>query len=194
MEVTEIDQRIVAKLTYAKAILDVGCGDGRLTFYLARETSREIIGIDVSRSGFRKAKRHANLAGLGHLVRCLEGDARHLEFADGRFDAVILSYSLHHIEDGPAALREIRRVLRPSGTIVVCEHELTEGETPGGCHQFTLAGLTKCIVEAGFEDVRWERSDGDILLFGEKQEAGLVQGLPSGVQEPGRQMRQEVAV
>ncbi|MDP2932338.1 MAG: class I SAM-dependent methyltransferase [Chloroflexota bacterium] len=163
-EVAEIDHRIVSKLGDARAILDVGCGDGRLTWYLAQETSREIIGIDLSRSGFRKAKEQAHQAGVGHLVRCLKGDARHLDFPDGQFDVVILSYSLHHIEDSPAALREIRRVLRPGGTIIISEHEIKEGGTLGDCYQFTLAELMKSLVEAGFADTHWERADGDVLL------------------------------
>ncbi|MDP2919681.1 MAG: class I SAM-dependent methyltransferase [Dehalococcoidia bacterium] len=163
-KVTEIDHRIVSRLGDARAILDVGCGDGRLTWLLAQETNCEIIGIDLSRSGFRKAKRIAHQAGVGHLVRCLKGDVCHLNFPNGQFDLVILSYSLHHIEDSPAALREIHRVLRPGGTIIISEHEVKEGGTLGDCYQFTLAELMKSLDGAGFADTRWERVDGDILL------------------------------
>ncbi|OGO20494.1 MAG: hypothetical protein A2144_03145 [Chloroflexi bacterium RBG_16_50_9] len=163
-EVTQIDLGIVAKLGDARAILDIGCGDGRLTWYLAQETGREVVGVDLSRSGFRKAERVAHQAGVGHLVRCMKGDARHLNFPDGQFDVVILSYSLHHIEDSPAALREIHRVLKPGGTVIISENEVQEGGTLGDCYQFTLTELMKSLVEAGFADSRWERVDGDILL------------------------------
>jgi len=164
MEITEVDCKIGARLGNARSVLDVGCGEGRLTWYLAQETGREIIGIDLSRSGFRKARRVARQAGVGNLVRCIKGDARHLNFPDGQFDVVILSYSLHHVEDSPAALQEIHRVLKPGGTIIISEHEVKGGGTLGDCYQFTLAELMKSLVEAGFADAHWERTDGDILL------------------------------
>jgi len=164
MEITEIDRKIGARLGNAKSILDVGCGEGRLTWYLAQETGREIIGVDLSRSGFRKAKKLADQAGVGHLVRCLKGDARHLNFPDGQFDVVILCYSLHHIEDSPAALREVHRVLRPGGTLVISEHEAKEGGVLGDCYRLTLSEVRKSLVEAGFNDISWERIDNDVLL------------------------------
>lgn len=164
MKITEVDRKIVSKLRGTLAILDVGCGEGRLTWYLAQQTGREIIGVDLSRSGFRKAKRVAHQAGVGHLVRCVKSDAHHLNFPNGQFDVVVLSYSLHHIEDPLTALQEIHRVLRPSGTIMVSEHEVKEGGTLGDCHQFTLSEVTQSLVEAGFKDICWERLEDDLLL------------------------------
>lgn len=165
MEITEVDREIGRRLGNARSILDVGCGEGRLTWYLVQQTGHEIIGVDLSRSGFRKAKRVAHQVGVGHLVRCVKSDARHLNFADGQFDVVILSYSLHHIEDAPSALREIRRVLNPSGTIVISEHEGKEGGTLGDCFQFTLAEVIKSLAKAGFNDVSWERIESDVVLM-----------------------------
>lgn len=49
------------------------------------------------------------------------GDALHLPFADGVFDAVTISFGLRNVEDTDAALAELRRVTRPGGRIVICE-------------------------------------------------------------------------
>ncbi|CAB4913651.1 unannotated protein [freshwater metagenome] len=49
------------------------------------------------------------------------GDALHLPFADGAFDAATMSFGLRNTADAGAALREIRRVVRPGGRLVVCE-------------------------------------------------------------------------
>jgi demethylmenaquinone methyltransferase/2-methoxy-6-polyprenyl-1,4-benzoquinol methylase len=49
------------------------------------------------------------------------GDATRLPFADGAFDAVTISFGLRNVVDVPAALREMARVVRPGGRLVVCE-------------------------------------------------------------------------
>ena len=49
------------------------------------------------------------------------GDALQLPYADGAFDAVTISFGLRNVEDTAGALRELRRVTRPGGTLVVCE-------------------------------------------------------------------------
>ena len=49
------------------------------------------------------------------------GDALRLPYADAAFDAVTISFGLRNVEDTAAALRELRRVTRPAGTLVVCE-------------------------------------------------------------------------
>jgi demethylmenaquinone methyltransferase/2-methoxy-6-polyprenyl-1,4-benzoquinol methylase len=61
----------------------------------------------------------------GHLARpevpLLAGDALALPFADASFDAVTISFALRNVVDADAALREMARVTRPGGRLVVCE-------------------------------------------------------------------------
>jgi demethylmenaquinone methyltransferase/2-methoxy-6-polyprenyl-1,4-benzoquinol methylase len=54
-------------------------------------------------------------------VPLLAGDALHLPFADGTFDAVTISFALRNVVDTEGALRELGRVTRPGGRLVVCE-------------------------------------------------------------------------
>lgn len=164
-ELSAVDRKIGLTLGQAQAILDVGCGDGRLTWYLAQKSQRQVIGLDLSDVGFSKAKALAHKAGVRELVKCVQGDVRQLDFPDGQFDVVILAYTLHHIEGSPAALKEVRRVLRPGGTVIVSEFEVREGEAKAGCYQFSPAELVEVLVNAGFGDIRWERVEEDILLL-----------------------------
>ena len=54
-------------------------------------------------------------------MRFVAGDATRLPFTDGAFDAVTISFGLRNVVDVPAALREMARVVRPGGRLVICE-------------------------------------------------------------------------
>jgi ubiquinone/menaquinone biosynthesis C-methylase UbiE len=109
-------------LDYAGArdldVLDVGCGQGIDLCEYALAGARAT-GIDITPRHLELARSHlAELAVVAHVVR---GDAEQLPFSNDSFDRVSSNGVLHHTPDMPAALSEIRRVLRPGGwaTIIV---------------------------------------------------------------------------
>lgn len=95
-------------------VLDVGAGTGASTAELGKDGAYAV-GTDIS-LGMLAAGRQARPA-----VPLLAGDALALPFADESFDAVTLSFVLRNVVNPPAALRELWRVTRPGGRIVVCE-------------------------------------------------------------------------
>jgi len=94
-------------------ILELGCGTGNLQSALAdRPTTVGVVGLDASRQMLGLARRKAPAA---HLIR---GDARALPFPSTHFDCVVATFPSEYIMD-PATLAEIRRVLRPSGQLII---------------------------------------------------------------------------
>jgi ubiquinone/menaquinone biosynthesis C-methylase UbiE len=93
-------------------VLDVGCGQGIDLVEYARAGARAT-GIDLTPRHAELARSHINALGLAAAV--INGDAESLPFEDASFDFVASNGVLHHTPDVPAALREIRRVLRPGG-------------------------------------------------------------------------------
>ena len=72
------------------------------------------------------------------------GDALHLPYADGTFDTVTISFGLRNVENTAAALREMRRVTRPGGQIVICEFSSpTAGWFRGIYRNYLLAALPR---------------------------------------------------
>jgi ubiquinone/menaquinone biosynthesis C-methylase UbiE len=101
-------------------VLDCGCGPGHLAVHLARTASQtRIWALDVSPDMVRLAAANAAAAGLAGRIVPTEGDMRALPFPDDSFDLVTSIFAFHHLPNPRAALREMRRVLRPGGALIV---------------------------------------------------------------------------
>jgi ubiquinone/menaquinone biosynthesis C-methylase UbiE len=99
-------------------ILDVGCGDAALTIALAVRGA-VVTGVDADPHMLAAGRALAAANGVAHHL--LQGDARALPFADNSFDVVLAVTVLCFVSDAAQAMREMTRVLRPSGRLVIGE-------------------------------------------------------------------------
>ncbi len=99
-------------------VLDVACGTGA-SFPFLRAASH-VTGIDLSPGMLSIARRRADRLGLPVNLRVM--DAGRLDFIDGCFDVVVSALSTCTFSDPVAALREMSRVVRPNGRILLLEH------------------------------------------------------------------------
>jgi len=99
-------------LSNVKKVLEIGCGIGVITSYLAGKYRWEIIGIDLDPEQIARAKKDNN---ENEYLKFFEADATNLSFEDNEFDVVLSFDVLHHIPDWDKALSEIVRVLKPTG-------------------------------------------------------------------------------
>lgn len=95
-------------------VLDLGAGTGTSSLPFA-EAGAEVVPCDFSIGMLGEGKkRHPELA-------LTAGDATKLPFADDSFDATTISFALRNVQDTDAALRELHRVTKPGGKVVICE-------------------------------------------------------------------------
>jgi ubiquinone/menaquinone biosynthesis C-methylase UbiE len=101
-------------------VLEIGIGTGRnLPFYDKTRLS-ELYGLDPALQMHPKARERMHAAGIE--VEMLDLPAEKIPMPDASFDTVVTTFTLCTIPDAVAALREMRRVLKPGGRLLFCEH------------------------------------------------------------------------
>ncbi|WP_049571270.1 L-histidine N(alpha)-methyltransferase [Streptomyces sp. SBT349] len=103
-------------------VLEIGCGVGAQTAHLvAGSPGAEFTAVDISEDSLREARARVRKEHPGARVSWHRADLHALPFADGAFDHVFVCFVLEHLRDPRRALTDLRRVLRPGGTITVVE-------------------------------------------------------------------------
>jgi SAM-dependent methyltransferase len=119
---------LLPHLTPGMRLLDAGCGPGSITIGLAPRVGPdgEAIGIDINEERLEFARGLAKERGVTN-VRFETADVYALPFEDASFDAAFMHAVLQHLPDPVAALREVRRVLRPGAVIGISDADLGTG-------------------------------------------------------------------
>jgi SAM-dependent methyltransferase len=164
--------KFVHSLGDAERALDLGCGDGRLSAELG---ARRLYAADVSTVALARAR--GRLGSETEIVE-LDPDAP-LPLEDSQFDLVLCAETLEHVRDVQLFLSEVRRVLRPGGTLAIttpAHGRLTalrllvggfdSGFDPLSPHLrfFTKRSLTRLLNELGFDIRATRREKGTLLV------------------------------
>jgi SAM-dependent methyltransferase len=135
--------------------VEIGCGPGQVGRYLS-ERGMDVTGVDLSPAMIEVARR------LNPRMRFEVADMRSLGMEDGAVDAIVAFYSLIHIplDEVPGVLEEFRRVLRPSGRLLLAVHGGSGTVTssvflghrvPFEATRFEKDQLVELVTQAGFE-------------------------------------------
>jgi ubiquinone/menaquinone biosynthesis C-methylase UbiE len=142
-------------------VLEIGIGTGLNLEHYDKAKVEKIVGLDPAVEMHRLAEKRSRKAGLA--VEVVGLSAERIPFEDASFDTVLVTYTLCSIPEPVAALKEMRRVLKPDAKLVFCEHGLAPDEsvrrwqnrlTPiwsrlaGGCH--LNRDVPRLLNEAGF--------------------------------------------
>jgi ubiquinone/menaquinone biosynthesis C-methylase UbiE len=108
-----------AELDASMTVADVGTGTGFIAAGLASRVA-QVIGIDDSPGMLAEAEKNLNELGVSN-VELRRGDVAALPLADDSVDAAVANMVLHHAVDPAAMLREMARIVRPGGTVAICD-------------------------------------------------------------------------
>lgn len=104
-----------------KRMLDIGCGTGGATLFIAERYGADVLGIDVEAGVVEKASKAAADRGLRDRARFQAIQPGPLPFSDASFDVVFSKDAIIHIEDKHAIFTEVHRVLKPGGTFAASD-------------------------------------------------------------------------
>lgn len=109
-------------------VLDAGCGEGGVAVRLGTRFGLEVDGVDLLEGSLERARRTAARLGLTGSLRFHRLDYADLAFADQTFDGAYTIETLVHAFDHRRALAELRRVLKPGGTLALFEYSVPPRE------------------------------------------------------------------
>ncbi len=144
-------------------ILDLGCGQGKVS-KLLQDSGYRVTGCDTSQSGLSIARRNSNVT--FHEISAF--DPHFVETVGSNFDAVLCLEVIEHVTEPLRLLRQIRRTLKPGGTLVLStpyhgylknlaislmngwDAHFSVHSDHGHIKFFSQRTLTKLMIEAGF--------------------------------------------
>lgn len=139
-----------------KSILDAGCGNGRYSRFLLRHADADarITAFDLSQQMLKRARERLKSNRVSHAA----ADLTRLPYADESFDAIVCGWVLEHLPDPRPGLRDLARVLRPGGKMLLL---VTEDTSTGGmcarmwhCRTHNREELKRICRECGLGFVR----------------------------------------
>ena len=150
------------KLEPVTSVLDVGCGTG--TLLSSFDSGVRTAGLDFSPEMMSKAREK-----LGADADLRVGDSERLPWSNEAFDAVTINLSFHHYEHPVTVLREVRRVLKNRGRVIIgdmCPTSLlnrlvnffTRFGHGGDVHLYSESEMRRLLEEAEFRDISWKRT------------------------------------
>ncbi len=103
------------------SVLDVATGTADFAIAAVKAGAHAVVGVDIAEMMLDRGRKKIDRRGLTGRIRLERGEAEHLGFADGSFDAAIVAFGARNFEHLDLGIAEMRRVIREGGKIVVLE-------------------------------------------------------------------------
>lgn len=163
-----LGQKVAEEIEPEDVVLECACGTGAISTYIAPKC-RKLIATDFSAGMLRQTARKCRAF---DNVKVRRADMTHLRCRDNRFDKVVAGNVIHLLDDPRAALKELERVCKPGGKMIVptyinaskgvnrCAVRLLEMAGANFKRQYDLPSYRQFFADEGYENVSFFVVDG----------------------------------
>ena len=152
------------ELRPGQKVLEIGCGVGGSSFYMARHFGVDVFGIDLSQNMISIAKDYWNQenSGIQHRVQFHIEDATKMEYPENFYDVVYCQDTILHIFEKKPLFENLFKCLKPGGKLMISDYCRGEGEHTmsfrkhiklRGFQLITIPEYVKMLEKVGFEDI-----------------------------------------
>jgi SAM-dependent methyltransferase len=142
--------RLATRWVGGKDVLDIACGEGYGTSAILASGARSVLGVDISLEACQHATRR-------YGVETRQGSAEEIPCGDGSFDVVVSFETIEHVERPERFLRELVRVLRPGGRLIISTPNRDLYREVDPANRYHLSEMTpaefQSALAAGFSGV-----------------------------------------
>ncbi|MBI2452152.1 class I SAM-dependent methyltransferase [Candidatus Pacearchaeota archaeon] len=151
----------------SKRVLDLGCGDGVIAFYLASRLKAHVDGVDMDKGKVHRANQKFDKNKVRKLVSCHICDATKTNkiFKKNTFDAVVIIHTFHHLTNIGGVLLKTRYVLKSKGKIFVVEYQKDYGEKIDNCPRFSNKKIKTMLKTAGFKKIKEHNLNNKLVII-----------------------------
>lgn len=158
---------MMSSVTAIHSVLDVACGPGLVACEFAKVAER-VVGLDVTPAMLNVARNRQQELGLNNIEWKI-GDALQLPFDEESFDIVVTRYSFHHLLDPSLAIKELMRVCKAGGTVLIADvcmpaeksanyDRLELLRDPSHTHALTEVEFDDLFGKSGLQSCRFTKS------------------------------------
>lgn len=152
------------ELKKGNIVADLGAGNGFFTIPMAQRTREAVYAVDVEPQMLEKLKERGAAAEVDN-IRYVQNELENIPIDDHSVDKVLISFVLHEVPDMVKTLDEIKRILKPSGTVLFLEWEAVETEDGPPFHiRIPSSKLEEALQNRGFETTTWTLNEGNYAV------------------------------
>lgn len=153
-----------------RKVLDIGCGVGAIDFFLANK-GFNVTGIDISHQAIKSAQATAKNVGLSNKTKFFQGDLGKMSFNEEKFNVIICSEVLEHLQEDFAMLVKIKQLLSTNGILIVTVPSVnaplyrwglarTFDKRVGHLRRYSVEQISRLVENVGFKITKLKKTEG----------------------------------
>lgn len=146
-------------------VLDEACGTADFSIAAIRQGAGKVVGIDITENMLEIGKVKVAKAGMSDRVELLLADGEDLPFADETFDAVIIAFGIRNYEHKELGLKEMYRVLKPGGKVVILELSVPKHAPMRQLYMFYFKKIMPFIGGLVSRKSSWKYLNASVIAF-----------------------------